>query len=242
MAYMFYLDGMLLPIAPSKLQLKIENQNKTMTLINDAEVNLLKKPGLTNIEFDALLPNVKYPFAIYPNGFQKSSYYTNKLEELKVSQKPFQFIVSREFPNGVHRVSFDENGVGKVELTEDSLFSNDIKVSLEEYTIKEDAKEGFDVIVSVRLKQYRDYGTKIVDITFDNEGNSYTMSSEEQRPAESAPEVKSYTVEKGDCLWHIAKKLYGDGSKYTVILDANKDKIKNPNLIYPGQILIIPVT
>lgn len=51
---------------------------------------------------------------------------------------------------------------------------------------------------------------------------------------------KYYTVKKGDCLWNIAKAYYGDGSKFTKIYQANKDKIKNPNLIYPGQVFLIP--
>ena len=52
--------------------------------------------------------------------------------------------------------------------------------------------------------------------------------------------VATYTVKKGDCLWNIAKKFYGNGSKYTKIYEANKDKIKNPQLIYAGQVLVIP--
>ena len=51
---------------------------------------------------------------------------------------------------------------------------------------------------------------------------------------------RKYTVKAGDCLWNIAKKYYGSGSLYTKIYNANKDKIKNPNLIYVGQVLIIP--
>ena len=50
----------------------------------------------------------------------------------------------------------------------------------------------------------------------------------------------TYVVVKGDCLWNIAKKFYGSGAQYTRIYNANKDKIKNPNLIYPGQVLTIP--
>lgn len=50
----------------------------------------------------------------------------------------------------------------------------------------------------------------------------------------------TYTVVKGDCLWNIAKKFYKKGGSYTNIYNANKDKIKNPNLIYPGQVLVIP--
>ena len=51
---------------------------------------------------------------------------------------------------------------------------------------------------------------------------------------------KTYTVQRGDCLWAIAKKFYGNGSQYPKIANANKDKIKNPNLIFAGQVLTIP--
>lgn len=51
---------------------------------------------------------------------------------------------------------------------------------------------------------------------------------------------KYHIVKKGDCLWNIAKKYYGSGSKYTKIYEANKSIIKNPNLIYPGQKFLIP--
>lgn len=56
----------------------------------------------------------------------------------------------------------------------------------------------------------------------------------------NATSSDTYTVVKGDCLWKIASKFYGSGSQYTRIYNANKDKIKNPNLIYPGQVLTIP--
>lgn len=48
MAYSFYLDGVLLPIAPSKLQTKIKNQNKTINLINDGEVTRLEMLNFIN--------------------------------------------------------------------------------------------------------------------------------------------------------------------------------------------------
>ena len=207
--------------------MKIKNQNKTMNLINEGEINILKKAGLTEISFDLLLPNVKYPFAVYKSGFKNAKYFLDILEDLKTSEKPFYFKVVRTFPNG--KLLFDTN----------------IKVSLEDYDIKEDVKEGFDVVVSVKLKQFRDYGTKICTVINEesSEEAEVTVAVEETRPAETSPEPssnQSYTVKKGDCLWNIAKKFYGNGSKYTVIYEANKDKITNPNLIYDGQVLTIP--
>lgn len=220
--YYFYLDKLLLPIAPEKLQLKIGNNNKTLTLINEGEINILKKAKLTEIDFDILLPNVKYPFATYNNSFQNASYFLENIEKLKTSEKPFQFIVSRKMPNG--KILFDTN----------------IKVSLEDYTISEEAEEGFDVKVTIKLKQYKDYSTKTVQITIKQERPRPVVVQTPSRPATTAPTTRTYTVVRGDCLWNIAKKYYGNGSRYTKIYNANRDKIKNPSLIYPGQVFVIP--
>ena len=204
------------------MQLKIGNNNKTLTLINEGEINILKKAKLTEIDFDILLPNVKYPFATYNNSFQNASYFLENIEKLKTSEKPFQFIVSRKMPNG--KILFDTN----------------IKVSLEDYTISEEAEEGFDVKVTIKLKQYKDYSTKTVQITIKQERPRPVVVQTPSRPATTAPTTRTYTVVRGDCLWNIAKKYYGNGSQYTKIYNANRDKIKNPSLIYPGQVFVIP--
>ncbi len=56
------------------------------------------------------------------------------------------------------------------------------------------------------------------------------------------PGVNEWKVYPGDCLWKIASYLtvYGDASKWPKIYEANKDKIKDPDLIYPNQVFVIP--
>ena len=54
----------------------------------------------------------------------------------------------------------------------------------------------------------------------------------------SAP--KTYTVQKGDTLSKISKQYYGDANKYMKIFEANKDKLKDPDKIQVGQVLVIP--
>lgn len=56
------------------------------------------------------------------------------------------------------------------------------------------------------------------------------------------PDVISYTVVRGDCLWNIAKKKehYGNGFAWPIIYNANRDQIKNPDLIYPKQVFKVP--
>lgn len=56
----------------------------------------------------------------------------------------------------------------------------------------------------------------------------------------SAPAVRFYTVKKGDTLSAIAKAEYGNANKYPTIFDANKPMLKDPDKIYPGQVLRIP--
>ena len=218
--YSFFIDGMELPIAPQKLTVKIKGNNKTLTLINEGDINFLRAPGLTEITFDAVLPMLgQYSFA---NGYRRPDSYLSKLESLMTDKEPFRFLVSRVSPSG--RLLYDTN----------------MKVSLENYTVTEDATKGPDVTVSITLKQYISYSTKTVTVVKPKPEKKPVVQQQKKRETSSAPKVKTYTVKSGDCLWNIAKKYYGNGAQYTKIYNANKGKIKNPNLIYPGQVLTIP--
>lgn len=211
--YKCFLGGIELP-TPAKLTVKIKGQNQTMTLLNGTEINILKSPGLSEISLPLVLPML--------GGNKMPDYYLALLEKLKILKKPTRFIMSRVLPNG--QILFDTN----------------MKVSVEDYTITEDAKNGLDVSVDVTLKQYNDYGTRVLNVVKQSDGSSSAASGESGREADNAPSAGTYTVKSGDCLWLIAKKFYGNGAKYTKIFDANRDKIKNPNRIFVGQVLTIP--
>ena len=63
-------------------------------------------------------------------------------------------------------------------------------------------------------------------------------------PSSPSPESaeQTYTVEKGDSLSKIAKRVYGDAQQWRRIHEANRDIIDNPDLIHPGQVLKLPRT
>jgi nucleoid-associated protein YgaU len=70
-----------------------------------------------------------------------------------------------------------------------------------------------------------------------------TRQEEAEAPeaeAPAAPEPRVYVVQKGDSLSQIAKDVYGDASRWREIYESNKDKIKDPKIIRPGQELRIP--
>ena len=77
-------------------------------------------------------------------------------------------------------------------------------------------------------------------------GGSSTAPRADSAPAKASPtpnvadRERTYTVVAGDTLSKIAKHEYGDASKWHAIYEANKDTIKNPDLIYPGQTFKIP--
>ena len=54
------------------------------------------------------------------------------------------------------------------------------------------------------------------------------------------PELKHYTIQKGDSLSKIAEKVYGDMHKWKALFEANREVIKDPDLIYPGQQIRVP--
>lgn len=221
MSYKCYLFGELMPQTPAKLSVKISGKNTTVTLLNEGEINFLKYPGLTEITLPLVFPML--------TASKRPDYYLTLLERAKTQRTTTQFIMTRTTPAG------------------QLLFDTNIKVSVEDYTIEESATNGLDVSVEVKLKQYRDYSTKTVAIKTTVKHNDSkdttvkkTATVQTTRPATNAPQTKTYTVKKGNTLWGIAKKYYGNGAKYPTIYNANKGKIKNPNLIYVGQVFTIP--
>ena len=209
--YKFYLGNTLLPVAPGNLTVKTKNQNKTFNLINSMEVSVLKMPGLSEIEFKALLPSRQYPFTVYKDGFKPPDYYLEKLERIKSKKHPFQFMVTRESGD---------------------LFETNIKVSLEGYSIIEDAKNGFDIEVQVKLKQYVKANVETCKIKKNKIKKKKKRQSNETPKPSNKP--KKHKVKRDDTLWGIAKQYYGDGKKWKKLNNGNPK-------IYVGQTIIVPV-
>lgn len=216
MAYSMFFDDLRLPVVPEKISVSMSGENKAFRLISDEAVNILRRPALKEIAFEMLIPNSKYPFASYDGDFKDDTYYMQKLTELKESMKVFRFIYTRSKPDGR------------------KLYSINLPVSMEECVFRESAEEGTDVIASVRLKEFREYGTKILKDTDD------AVAASVFRETRSAPKYTQYTVKKGDTLWAISKKYLGNGERYKEIYNLNKDILKSPSLIYPGQVLKLP--
>jgi nucleoid-associated protein YgaU len=88
-----------------------------------------------------------------------------------------------------------------------------------------------------RFKDDKEKRKAKADFSDVKSGTSSTAAPPEKKDAGSG---STYTVQAGDSLWKISQKLYGDGNQWRRIYEANKDTIKDPDVIHPGQTFTIP--
>lgn len=170
MAYYFMLGVVPLPITPSALTIKTPSMNKTVTLINDGEINIPKDQGLREISFEFLLPTVqKYPFANYQLGSYTATALIPLLNVWKRTLLPFPFIVARMSPAGKF------------------LYFTSIKCVIEDFEYKEDAEEyGLDMMCSITLKEYKPYATKRIKLKDAPDGSRNTLAQLENTRDDSS--------------------------------------------------------
>ncbi len=216
--YRFYLkqneQQILLPVAPSELITKVEGESEKVELVNIGEGSILKDIGLRRISFIILLPAVQYSFVQIEGSFQPPIFFLNQFRQYKISKKPVSLIVFRKLADGTE------------------LFSGNMDISFEQYTVLERGGEQGDFWVEIQAKEYR----KIISTTYKMEQKDGQMILEELGTKREGKEVpNTYTVKKGDSLWKIAQTMLNDGSRFQEI--AEKNKIVDPNKIQVGQIL-----
>lgn len=214
--YYVRLDGMALPVAPERIEWKYNTDNEKTRLMSVGEINILRPVGLTEFSFEAMLPAVKYHFAYYDGGrFRPPVYYIERFKSIIEQSRAVRFEVLRTGYNG------------------EFLFDNSLNVTIEGLTIIESAGQGLDVTARISLKQYKEYGTVKYILREDGALAQGAERSGKKETPSSSP--KLYTIKKGDTLWAVCRREYGDGAKYKDVAEENG--IVNPNLIYPGQVI-----
>ncbi len=218
--YRFYFkqnnQQILLPVAPAELMTQVKGESKKVELTNVGEGSILKDIGLRRLSFKILLPAVQYSFVQTEGAFQQPIFFLNQFRQYKMSKRPVNLIVFRKLAN------------------KEELFSGNMEVSFEEYTVLERGGEQGDFWVEIQLKEYR----KIMATAYSIKQQQHQTVLEETGVKREGREIpNTYTVKKGDSLWKIAKTMLQDGSRYKEI--AQKNGIANPNKIQVGQILYL---
>jgi hypothetical protein len=162
--------------------------------------------GLTEYSFEILLPNSKYPFnqSILEKS-KKAEYYANKIHGMKLAGNPVKFTVVRMKPTGEMLSMVTE------------------RVTIEDLETKEDHDYGFDVYMSIKLRQWRDYGTKKLVIEENKDGTA-NASVKTERPTDKVPakEVKSPNGFNKATLQRVVKQQFGNTNNLFKIAALNK--------------------
>ena len=211
--YEVYIDRWLLPLLPKEIEINAGNKNNTITLINGTEFNILKSPELKKIKLEFVLPAYQYPFANHRLGFKKPKEYLSKFERLKLKKTPFQFIVTREYP------------------TQKKYYDTNIKVSLEEFSVKDTTDEFMDIVVSMELKEYKDPRMTVLEKLEDDLGGYITMPRGITKIFDQI-----YMSKTGEFLWQIVRAQTGGLEKLGEIMNTNG--INNLNEYLPEVIRI----
>ena len=209
-------DKIRFPVVPSAIGVSRSNNIDTQSVIKLGEVPIFNGTSLKTIEFESFFPNQEYSFCDY-TGFMKPYEFSEKIQSWMYEGEPVRIIVT-DTPINMQCLiqQFD--------------------------TVEQDGTR--DLYYTLSLLEYRPIEVPKINDNSNNINNNST-SNKTNRPTtqNNSSSQKSYKVVKGDSLYDIAQKHYGNGSLYTKIKEANKTKypsLSKNNVIYSNWELIIP--
>ena len=210
-------DKIRFPVVPPSIGVNRSNNIDTESVIKLGEVPIFNGTSLKTIEFTSFFPNQEYSFCDY-TGFMKPYEFSEKIQKWMYEGKPLRVIVT-DSPTNMQCLiqQFD--------------------------TVEQDGTR--DLYFTLNLLEYRPI--EVPNLSSSNTSSNSNNTQNTSRPNEvntnSNNQQKTHKVVKGDTLYDIAKKYYGNGNLYPKIKEANKTKypsLAKNNIIQAKWELIIP--
>jgi len=160
-----------------------------------------------------------------------------RVTDVKVNGEPLD--MDKTYTLASHNYMLKSGGDGFVMFKDDKLLKDGVMIDnavLINYIV--DELKG-----TVTAEQYGESAGRITVVKAAVEPEPTPEPEPEPTPEptpEPQPEGSTYIVVQGDSLWKIARNQYGNGAKWIIIYEANKDVVKNANQIWPGQTLVLP--
>lgn len=199
------------PVLPEEINIRKGLSSKSVDIQGLGEVLIMQDPTAITITFSSFFPATPFP-GVQFEDLTPPSDLKDKITAWQKSDLPVHFIVTGTTIN--------------------------IYCIITDFNYSEKGGDIGTLHYTLTLKEYKEVHARQVKI--DTEAKKATVPAETPARTDNRAQEKTYTVKAGDCLWSIAAKYLGSGSRYTEIVKLNADKIKNPNLIYAGQVLVLP--
>ena len=210
-------DKIRFPVVPPSIGVNRSNNIDTESVIKLGEVPIFNGTSLKTIEFTSFFPNQEYSFCDY-TGFMKPYEFSEKIQKWMYEGKPLRVIVT-DSPTNMQCLiqQFD--------------------------TVEQDGTR--DLYFTLNLLEYRPIEVPNLSnsSSSSNSNNTQNTSRPNEVSTNSNNQQKTHKVVKGDTLYDIAKKHYGNGNLYPKIKEANKTKypsLAKNNIIQVKWELIIP--
>jgi LysM repeat protein len=207
--------------------------------IRDQQSDQLTTSVIEDIKPKVILPDTVAPSVLLANEegitvLQPGGASTEVLREIALDSISYDpdgdvTIAGRSIGRGFVRVYLDNKPIKTERIEEDGRWRMPLpKIDTGVYTL--------------RIDEVNEEGTVIsrVETPFKREEPEVLAALNTEQAPEQGIKLSLVTVQPGNTLWGIASKTYGDGILYVNVYEANKDRIRDPDLIYPGQVFSIP--
>lgn len=222
-------DGILLkvPVNPSEIEVNENQKIEVIEVLNAGEIPIPGYSELQSLQWESFLPTLRD--GNYVSNGMDALGFINKLRAWKKSNQPVRLVIS-----GLFGKNLTAGNVNQLYLISD---------------FKTKAKYGYesDIAYSIKLVEYKRLEPRKLELPKPKPQEPPKAVLKPPAPVPPrkpttppAPKPRTHTVVRGDCLWIIARKYYGNGAQWRKIYEANKAKIKDPHWIYPGQVFVIP--
>lgn len=207
-----------LPVNPEEIKKTRELNVETYQVLGTGQVSIPSYCSLEQFSFEAEFPSTDYHY-LESGSKADADYYEKMFKKAQKNKKPIRFIASNDITDDISKMVL----VTSVESVEKAGEEGDKYLSLTLLEYVAPGKRYVAVLVPTSSEVVKQEDTS-------------TDATQIENPA--VTENKVHVVQAGDTLWSIAKKYYGNGEKYTKIMEANPS-IQNPNMIRNGDAFAI---